>query len=226
MELKTLLEKVLLEIGFMSTRLTKKKRLDAFFNLIKPTPIIVELIRLGGQGDGGYLVPNDLENIEACFSPGVSTVADFEEEISKYGIKSFMIDYSVDSAPHYNPLFDFEKKWLGIGDGTEFIRLEDWVYEKCPDSTGDLMLQMDIEGAEFELVPAIAPWLEKHRPVLYLSTHAPHLPESQRRQALTRITESLDFYPRVEDGRGCETDSLGVVTAGLKDYEEFLFLPG
>ncbi len=150
MELKINLEKVLFDHGFMPTPLTNEKKLKDFFNLVKPTPIDVELIRLGGQGDGGYLVPNDLENIEACFSPGVSTIAHFEEEISKYGIKSYMIDFSVDNAPHYNPLFDFEKKWLGISDGANFIRLEDWVNEKCPNSTGDLMLQMDIEGAEYE----------------------------------------------------------------------------
>jgi hypothetical protein len=29
------------------------------------------LIRVGAHGDGGYLVPDDLDGIAACFSPGV-----------------------------------------------------------------------------------------------------------------------------------------------------------
>ena len=38
-----------------------------------------ELIRIGGSKDGGYLVPNDLSGIQACFSPGVSDLADFKK---------------------------------------------------------------------------------------------------------------------------------------------------
>ncbi len=33
---------------------------------------------MGGENDGGYLVPDDLEGIEYCFSPGVSNIATFE----------------------------------------------------------------------------------------------------------------------------------------------------
>src|SRR4051794_36195573 len=35
------------------------------------------LIRLGGEHDGGYLLPDDLDGIVACFSPGVSDEASF-----------------------------------------------------------------------------------------------------------------------------------------------------
>jgi hypothetical protein len=38
----------------------------------------VPLIRLGADGDGGYLVPDDLEDVAACFSPGVDDRASFE----------------------------------------------------------------------------------------------------------------------------------------------------
>ena len=36
------------------------------------------LLRIGGDSDGGYLLPDDLENISSCFSPGVSDIFDFE----------------------------------------------------------------------------------------------------------------------------------------------------
>ena len=40
-------------------------------DLMIPTGCSKSLIRVGSKADGGYLVPNHLEGIDACFSPGV-----------------------------------------------------------------------------------------------------------------------------------------------------------
>jgi len=40
---------------------------EQFFNLVKPVKTNHDLIRVGGQVDGGYLIPDDLEGIETCF---------------------------------------------------------------------------------------------------------------------------------------------------------------
>ena len=57
-----------------------------------------DLIRVGGNNDGAYLLPDDLNKIEACFSPGTSNIKTFEDELAeKYQIKSFMTDGSVKS---------------------------------------------------------------------------------------------------------------------------------
>ena len=62
--------------------------------------ISCDLIRIGGEGDGGYLIPNVFDKISYCFSPGVDYTANFEKELSeKFGIKSFMADASVEKAP-------------------------------------------------------------------------------------------------------------------------------
>ena len=53
----------------------------------------------GPDGDGGYLVPDDLEGIVACFSPGVSNVAGFEKDCALKGMKVFMADASVEARP-------------------------------------------------------------------------------------------------------------------------------
>jgi hypothetical protein len=110
-----------------------------------------DLIRIGGQGDGGYLVPNDLEHISACFSPGVAKVADFELDLANRGIKCFLADHSVDVPPIHHDLFDFEKKHLGPTEDSVFTTLESWVARKAPNQT-DFILQMDIEGAEYAVI--------------------------------------------------------------------------
>jgi hypothetical protein len=145
------IKRYLLANGVYMSRVTPYSDLVAFLASLKPIKTNYELIRLGGDADGGYLVPNDLTGIEACFSPGVATTADFENDLTAKGIKCFLADFSVDSPPIDNPLFDFEKKFLGIENDETFTTLESWVNRKAPNK-GDLLLQMDIEGAEYPVI--------------------------------------------------------------------------
>jgi len=121
---------------------------------IRPVSAGRELIRIGDEQDGGYLVPDDLAGVSANFSPGTGAGASFEEDLAgRYSIRSFLADYSVDEAPVQNADFDFEKKFLGAVNNDRYMRLEDWVESKAG-ARGDeeFMLQMDIEGAEFEVL--------------------------------------------------------------------------
>jgi L-lysine 2,3-aminomutase len=116
----------------------------------KPSPC--ELIRIGGDADGAYLLPNDLEGITACFSPGVFNRKDFEDELAvRFNIRSHMCDLSSDEHLFKTPIIQgmqtFKKLWLDIS-GEQSITLADWIAEQEPDGKGDFILQMDIEGAE------------------------------------------------------------------------------
>ena len=116
-------------------------------------PVVTErpLIRLGGPGDGGYLVPDDFEGITACFSPGVDDRATFETDLIRRGIPCFLADASVDAAPITGDMVHFTKKFLGVINNDVFITLDDWVDANKPDND-DLVLQMDIEGAEWPVL--------------------------------------------------------------------------
>ncbi|MFA6121219.1 MAG: FkbM family methyltransferase [Sideroxydans sp.] len=122
-----------------------------FISSLKPVTTNHNLIRIGGEGDGGYLVPDDLDNINGCFSPGVCEVANFELAFANRGVKCYLADYSVEAPPVQNKLFDFEKKYLGQEEDSIHITLENWVNRKAKNES-DLILQMDIEGAEYEVL--------------------------------------------------------------------------
>ena len=98
------------------------------------------------------MIPGDLEGIEYCFSPGVSKVSDFESHLADRGIKSFLADYSVDQPATTRPEFTFDKKFLGAFDGGKYMTFSDWKDKYIKDYTGDLILQMDIEGCEYEVI--------------------------------------------------------------------------
>lgn len=131
---------------------TKDSEIAEFFERVRPYTTEHELVRIGDDGDGGYLLPDDLDGINACFSPGVSIEVHFELSLAQRGIRSFLADYSVESLPIQNPLFDFDKKFLGMDDDSMFMTLESWIASKATGDTSDLILEMDIEGAEYEVI--------------------------------------------------------------------------
>lgn len=141
------------------TRLCKgaaKDEVARFLRSVFPVTTEHALVRIGGDADGGYLVPDDLSGIKTCFSPGVSDYAGFEEGLAARGIRSFMADYSVEGPPVPYPLFHFEKKYLGTRDDEVFTTLGSWISRHAPDD-GEMILQMDIEGAEYGVLLATAP---------------------------------------------------------------------
>ena len=144
MNLRDLLRQLFLTSGKAISDATDINDLERFIEKLKPKPVGKKLIRIGGEGDGGYLLPNDLSGIDTCFSPGVDITSTFEEELAdSYDIRSFMVDYSVEKPAIKNKLFHFDKKFLGNKNDKKFIRLEDWVITNSKESS-DLLLQMDI----------------------------------------------------------------------------------
>jgi hypothetical protein len=111
-------------------------------------------VRLGPDGDGGYLVPDDLAGIEYAFSPGVATESGFEAALASRGMRVFLADFSVDGPAQPHPSFVFLKKYVGCLTDATYTTLDDWKHGSIGDYDGDLLLQMDIEGAEFETLLA------------------------------------------------------------------------
>ena len=130
---------------------SKEEPLREFLQDLFPVVTDKRLIRLGGPADGGYLVPDDLDGCVGCFSPGVYNVSDFELSIADRGIPCLLADFSVDAPAIQSDLLDFEKKFLGNENNDKFMTLENWMSRKGP-QTGDLVLQMDIEGGEYEVL--------------------------------------------------------------------------
>lgn len=138
-------------LGFQISPLTNNENLRHFFSTIHPITTNHKLIRIG-KDDGGYLIPDDLVGINACFSPGVSSIADFENDLTKRGIKCFLADYSVDKPPIENDLFSFTKKYLGNKNDEIYTTLEKWIENSIPNNKFDLILQMDIESSEYDVL--------------------------------------------------------------------------
>jgi len=131
--------------------------IQAAVNLMVPVGCRHPLIRIGGAGDGAYLLPDDLDGITACFSPGVAAQIGFEQELAqRWGIPAYLCDASVDPAnlPLDPTMQFFSQRWLGSFDGGQTQSLDAWVLTSDHADAGDLLLQMDIEGAEYNCLLA------------------------------------------------------------------------
>lgn len=136
---------------------TDPSEVRALLKTLRPRDPGKPLIRLGPDGDGGYLVPDDLDGISACFSPGVSSVSGFEFDCATRGMDVFLADRSVDQPAEMHPRFSFEKRYVGAFNNEQFMTLDDWIGRAFPTAEGDLILQMDIEGFEYETLLALSP---------------------------------------------------------------------
>jgi hypothetical protein len=129
------------------------------------------LIRLGPDGDGGYLVPDDLEGITACFSPGVSRISGFERDCAERGMQVYMADASVAGPALEHPAFHFTPRFLGTSTHGKFVTLPDWIRESIGDAGGDLLLQMDIESHEYPVLLATPDALLERFRIIVIEFH-------------------------------------------------------
>lgn len=153
MSIKSRIRQAAFNRHYRIKKLNSGSDLAAFLSRFREKYISCELIRIGGEGDGGYLHPNNLEEVSYCYSPGVSYTANFEKELSeRYNIKSFMADASVSEAPILDDNFEFIRKFLGAYTKDEFITLSDWISTTTDKSKENKILQMDIEGGEYDVL--------------------------------------------------------------------------
>lgn len=149
--MKKVLKRIVQRGGFDIVRSTPREKVEALIRKLQPQAIDKELIRIGSNADGGYLVPDDLDGITTCFSPGVGRISQFELDCLNRGMKVYMADNSVEKPNLDVPpdQYDFIKKHVGCINNSQFTTMDQWVASFAIDEKEDMLLEMDIEGAEY-----------------------------------------------------------------------------
>lgn len=78
--------------------------------------------------------------------------------------------------------------------GTDALTIAWDQFASVNDLSAVSLVKMDIEGAEFSVLPTLVPWLKEQRPALYLSTHAGLLDPKTRPDRMKEMAELLSFY--------------------------------
>ena len=125
-------------------------KLINFINKIKAHDLGYDLIRIGPNGDGGYLIPDILKQIDTCFSPGIGNIHGFEMDLLRKGKRVYMADKTVEKPILEFENYNFIKKNIGSYNDDETITLDNWIKETQINE--NLLLQMDIEGSEYDVI--------------------------------------------------------------------------
>ena len=178
---------------------------------MRPVSTDRELRRFGGESDGAYLIPDDLEGVQAVFSPGVAEVATFEEQMAARGIECYLADASVEAPPVKSSRIHFLRKYVGSRDCEKYIRLDTWV-DQCAPGESDLILQMDIEGAEWEALMSIPTELLMRFRIVVIEFHDTIrlLDCPLRRSAMERLLVTHDVVHLHVNNAGDIQDKFGL----------------
>jgi hypothetical protein len=114
-------------------------------------------------------MPDDLDGVSGCISPGVSTEVGFDLEIASRGIDVYQADASVAGPPVQHERFHFTRKFLDSYNSENTITLDDYC-DGVP-GDGDLIFQMDIEGAEYRVLASASYALLRRFRIMVIEFH-------------------------------------------------------
>jgi hypothetical protein len=168
------------------------------------------LVRIGGPNDGGYLVPNDLQGVNYCFSPGSGNIWRFENELaSRFAIESFMIDGTIAPPLNLSPMQHFKNLNLSPTTNNSAISLFDWVESSVPKEDSNLLLQMDIEGSEYSSFLTLSEVFMNRFRIILIELHELHLvltssePRRQFQHLFNSISQNHDLiHTHLNNGGG------------------------
>jgi hypothetical protein len=129
---------------------TSLKQITNLISLLRPVLTNLELERIGGIYDGGYLIPKGLI-ADVVVSPGVSASCDFEYHFANLGATCYLFDYSIEEPPKNHSNFTFYKKFWGLENTKTDINCSNWLNTNLNKENLNI-LQMDIEGCEIILL--------------------------------------------------------------------------
>lgn len=126
--------------------------------LFHPVKTEYELIRIGDINDGGYLLPNILDQVNFCLSAGVGKTSLFEEQLEKKNIISFLSDFSVDKPVNNLKTSIFQKKFINSYNSDITLNINYWIESLKKNNNlviSNSILKIDTEGAEYEILSGI-----------------------------------------------------------------------
>jgi hypothetical protein len=128
-------------------------RVRRLFSLLQPHALVgLGKVRLGGQADGGYVVPEDWGRVSSLFSLGVGPDNSFDLAFAEAGIGVQAFDHTITRLPVEHPKIRWHKKKIDVPreHSPHTCSLQEAL--KAENTTGELALKLDIEGWEYPVL--------------------------------------------------------------------------
>lgn len=135
----------------------KHDKKDYFKNLINRCAVMdagCPLVRIGGNADGGYVMLDDLGEIDACLSFGIGQNISWEQGMLKKNTgKIYCYDPMIESLPvNDRRLLFFKQGISGCDSSSGIYKTMKTIINETGIHSDNLILKMDVEGAEWEFI--------------------------------------------------------------------------
>lgn len=114
----------------------------------------VRKLRVGGEGDGGYVMLDDFAGIGGALSFGIGPDCSWDADVADRGIPVHQYDHTVDGPPTPHRGFRFFRTAIGAQPGEGCESLGGATAKLAAPDSDRLLLKVDIEGAEWEMFDA------------------------------------------------------------------------
>lgn len=168
--------------------------------LLMPYDVVgVTKRRIGGIGDGGYVLLDALVPEQVVMSFGIGPSVTFDFELAEAGHRILMFDHTVDALPGEHPHFSwFHEGVSAVSASDEALFSLEHHMAKLPTDAINPILKMDVEGAEWDSLAATPRACLIRFAQITLEFH--HLldldqPEFNARVQATLKALALDFVP-------------------------------
>ena len=146
--------------GFAYTDTTDQRdRILPILRLLRPYAVAgATKVRLGRDHDGGYVMIDDFTNVAAAYSFGIKDDVSWDLQVAERGIDVFQYDHTIDRLPAAHPRFHWSRRGV-CGDDEEnglLSSLSTLIHSNGHEAA-ELILKMDVEGAEWSVFSTIAP---------------------------------------------------------------------
>lgn len=123
-------------------------------NALRPKDVMGQsYVRMGRDGDGGYvMVDRGLDNA-VVYSLGVGDDVSWDQAMANAGCHIYQYDHTVDRLPTEHPNFHWSKIGIAAEPGSNgpFRTLDELIGLNGHEGRNDLVLKVDIEGAEWPM---------------------------------------------------------------------------
>lgn len=156
------------------------------------------LVRLGRPNDGGYvMLDRGLDGVPA-YSLGVGDDVSWDLAMAERGCDVWLYDHTITALPETHPALHWERVGIAAESAGDMRSLADLITANGHQDRTDLILKMDIEGAEWEVLEVAASETLAQFSQIVMEVHgmAPDINEGHERRAavLRRLNETHQLF--------------------------------
>lgn len=130
-----------------------QERILSILRLLRPYEQVgAQKIRVGRDNDGGYIMVDDFDGVTAAYSLGINDDVSWDKQMAARDIDILQFDHTIDALPESDPHFHWSRTGIcGVGEERDGFRSLPDIIQGNGHAEGDLVLKMDIEGAEWSV---------------------------------------------------------------------------